>query len=116
MGEIANAIAAHLGVGPAARFASPAVPSRAPKSPGSDPSSPAGPATRRHRADRVSVFGYRPHGSWLDDPPDTRSLTPPAIPKTTASRRWLRYPPPPDLPATHKTLVPYFLRGKAPSR
>jgi len=65
---------------------------------------------------RLTVFGFRPHGSWPDDPPDTRSLTLPAVPRTTASHRWLRCLPPPDLPGLRKTLVLHSLRGSVSSR
>src|SRR5712691_8051565 len=77
---------------------------------------PAGPTSAGHPADHASVFGSQLHESSPDDPPGTRSPTLPVVPKTTASLRWLRCPPPPDLLRQRKTLAPRCLHGSVSSR
>src|SRR5215813_7712858 len=81
-----------------------------------DSSSAVIPRSRLHLDDHTFAGGSRPHGSWQDDLPDTQCLTLLAIPKTTASPRWLRCPPPPDLAASHKTPVRHSLHASIPSR
>src|SRR6266446_4210141 len=102
--------------GPAARFANRAARSRASRSRESHPPSSAGPTSAGHRADHASVSGSRLPESSPDDPPGTRSPTLLVLPKTTASIRWLRCPPPLDLPSQRKTLAPHCPHGSASSR
>src|ERR1700674_4052049 len=107
--------------GPAAALVSRAARSRASRCRESHPPSSAGPPSAEptapgHPADHASVFGSRLHESSPDDPPGTRSPTLPVVPKTTAWLRWLRCPPPPDLPRQRKTLALHCLHGSVSSR
>src|SRR5437899_4985636 len=102
--------------GLAAEFVSRVGRSRASRSRESHPPSSAGPTSAGHRADHASVSGSRLPESSPDDPPGTRSPTLLVLPKTTASIRWLRCPPPPDLPSQRKTLAPHCLHGSVCSR
>src|ERR1700674_1892525 len=102
--------------GLAEEFASRAARSRASKSRESHPSSSAGPTSVGHPADHASVSGSRLPESSPDDPPGTPSPTLPVVPKTIAWLRWLRCPPPPDLPRRRKTLAPHFLHCLFSSR
>src|ERR1700730_16182123 len=94
--------------GPAAGFVSRAARSRASRSRQSHPPSSAGPTSAGHPVDHASVSGSPLPHSARDDPPGTRFPTLPVAPKTTAWLRWLRCPPPPDLPRQRKTLAPHF--------
>src|ERR1700674_3020654 len=89
--------------GLAAGFVSRAARSRASRSRESHPPSSAGPTSAGHPADHAFVSGSRLPESSPDDPPGTRSLTLPVVPKTTAWLRWLRSPQPPGLPRQRKT-------------
>src|SRR6266403_4348492 len=102
--------------GPAAGFVSRAARSRASRSRESHPPSSTGPTSVAHPVDHASVSGSRLPESSPDDPPGTRSPTLPVVPKTTAWLRWLRCPPPPDLPRQRKTLAPHYLHGSVSSR
>src|SRR6266581_790049 len=102
--------------GPAAGFVSRAARSRASRSRESHPLSSAGPISAGHPADHAFVSGSRLPESSPDDPPGTGSPTLPVVPKTTASIRWLRCPPPPDLPRQRRSLAPHCLHGSVSSR
>src|SRR5258708_29366295 len=97
-------------------FVSRAARSRASRSRESHPPSSTGPTSAAHPVDHASVFGSRLPESSPDDPPGTRSPTLPVVPKTTAWLRWLRCPPPPDLPRQRKTLAPHCLHGSVSFR
>src|ERR1039458_3225681 len=99
--------------GPAAGFVSRAARSTASRSQESHPPSSAGPVSAGHPADHASVYESRLPESSPDDPPGTRSLTLPEVPKTTAWLRWLRCPPPPDLLKQRKTLALDSLHGSS---
>src|ERR1700694_5205407 len=102
--------------GLAARFVSRAARWRASRSRERHPSSSASPTSAGHPADHASVSGSRLPESSPDDPPGTRFPTLPLVPKTTAWLRWLRCPPPPDLPRQRKTLALHCLHGSVSSR
>src|ERR1017187_7900098 len=99
--------------GPAAGVVSRAARSTASRSQESHPPSSAGPVSAGHPADHASVYESRLPESSPDDPPGTRSLTLPEVPKTTAWLRWLRCPPPPDLLKQRKTLALDSLHGSS---
>src|SRR5215469_9203729 len=101
--------------GPAAAFASPAVQSRASKSLETDPRG-ATLTTNRHLAGRASASWFLGLESSPDVRLDTRCLTLPAIPGTTASLPWLPGPRPLDLLKQRKTHGLHSLRGKSSSR
>src|SRR3984893_1961982 len=102
--------------GLAAEFVSRVARWRASRSRESHPPSSAGPTSAEHPVDHASVSGSQLPESSPDDPPRTRFPTLPVVAKATAWLRWLRCPPPPDLPRQRKTLAPHCLHGSVSSR